>query len=438
MDETPERRPRRLAVALAAALVLIAAGTALAVFGGDETEPPAAVDLEAVRAAAAEYAECVRGQGIADYPDPQVEDDGSVMFTNLSELEAPQEEVEAAQDTCHHILEAVTPSEGGEERHEINPAAAGWEQVRADGDCQCADGSDYGFYAREADPEKVVLYLDGGGACWSAATCAGEGGGYQSGVEDPGGDGLFDFADERNPFADHSFVFVPYCTADLHLGNATTEYEPGLTVHHDGYANGTAALDYLAATFPDAAEVVVIGASSGSAAAPLYGGLAADLLPDAEVTVIADSSGSYPDAPVVNEQATAAWGVLDAVPDWPEYDGMTAEEWSIPGLFIQSGLHDPDIVFARHDYAHDEEQTVRLETAGVPVDDLTALIDANEAMIEDAGVNVLSYVAPGSHHLALDGDRFYAETVDGRALVDWVAEVVETGQAEDVHCTDCD
>ena len=28
----------------------------------------------------------------------------------------------------------------------------------------------------------------------------------------------------RNPVADDTFIFVPYCTQDLHFGNSTVEY----------------------------------------------------------------------------------------------------------------------------------------------------------------------------------------------------------------------
>jgi hypothetical protein len=92
----------------------------------------------------------------------------------------------------------------------------------------------------------------------------------------------------------------------VHLGNATRKYAPGLTVRHKGYANGSAALDHLVATFPAATEVVVMGESAGSVAAPLYAGLVSDRLPDARITVLADGSGSYPDVRRVHE-IFAAW-----------------------------------------------------------------------------------------------------------------------------------
>ena len=120
------------------------------------------------------------------------------------------------------------------------------------------------------------------------------GAGRRSELDEPG---IFDLDDPRNPFADWSMVYVPYCTGDLHLGTVTTPYSPTLTVQHKGFVNGTAALDALASTFPDATEIVVAGESAGAAPAPLYAGLAADRLPDASVTVLADGAGSYPDQP---------------------------------------------------------------------------------------------------------------------------------------------
>jgi len=316
---------------------------------------------------------------------------------------------------------------------------ATWQEIVPGGDCRCADGSEFSFWVRQANVEKVVFYLQDGGACWSAATCAPGRDLYNTTVDEgPTGEGgIFDVADERNPFADHSIVYVPYCTGDAHLGNAVREYTPDLVVHHAGYANGTAALDHLAATFPGATEVVVIGESAGSIAAPLYAGLVSDLLPDARITVLSDGSGAFPDASEINELVGPAWGTSGVVPTWPGNAGLTEEPWSFPGLFIQSGRHDPQIVFARHDYADDETQASFLDLVGIRRDDLLSLIDANEAQIEGAGVNLLSFVAPGGEHTVLSDGPFYREAVQGQSFVDWVASLIAGEPVGDVHCTEC-
>jgi hypothetical protein len=316
--------------------------------------------------------------------------------------------------------------------------AQGWERVTPGGDCQCADGSEFSFWMRKANPRKVVLYLQDGGACFSARTCAPDRGLYQTKVnEGPAGKGgIFDFADERNPFADYSVVYVPYCTGDVHIGNTTAKYAPGLTVHHKGYVNGTAALEHVAATLPGAKDVVVIGESAGSIAAPLYAGLVSDRIPDARITVLADGSGAYPDTPVIN-RLISAWAGDTAIPPWHQKGDPTAEQRSFPGLFIQSGRHDRKIVFARHDYAYDAEQASRLSGVGTPPGDLLTRIDANETQIEDAGVHLLSYIAPGDEHTVLSDGPFYTETVNGKKLVDWVTRLIEGKTVDDVRCREC-
>jgi hypothetical protein len=93
----------------------------------------------------------------------------------------------------------------------------GWERVVPGGDCQCWDGSEFSFWVREASPKKVVYYLESGGG-FSAETCAPDRGFYKTKITARPTSGIFDFADERNPFADYSVVYVPYCTGDVHIG----------------------------------------------------------------------------------------------------------------------------------------------------------------------------------------------------------------------------
>jgi hypothetical protein len=317
------------------------------------------------------------------------------------------------------------------------PAASadqGWERIRPGGDCKCSDGSEFSFWVRTASPKKVVFYLEDGGACFSAETCEPRRQLYNIKVgEGPAGEsGIFDFADERNPFADYSAVYVPYCTADVFLGDTTTKYAPGLTVHHKGYVNGTTALDHLVEQFPRATQVVVIGESAGSVAAPLYAGLVSDRLPKARVTALADGSGSYPDVPRTRA-ILAAWGTRTALPAWPE----TTQRWSFPGLFIRTGRHDSRIVFARHDYAYDAQQRRWYPYLGGPAGDLLSRMIANETRIERAGVNVSSYTAPGRDHTALTDGPFYTETVNAERLVDWVTRLIAGKPVADVRCRRC-
>jgi Pectinacetylesterase len=329
----------------------------------------------------------------------------------------------------------------------MSGGASEWEKVVPGGDCECADGSEFAFWERRADPTKVVLFLDGGGACFDAETCAFTGGpaggeeNYDWSVhgDDPSSDGgIFDFARGDNPFGDYSFILVPSCTGDAHLGDVTREYSPELTVEHNGFVNGTAALSYLAENYPDATQVVVVGKTVGSIAAPVYGGLVADLLPDAQVTVLGGQSGHIPDDPELNTEIVGQWGVYDNMPDWEVNEGLTARDWGPTRFWIQAGLHDPEIVLARFDFAYDASAVESAESEGQDPSTLLATIDANEAAIEAAGVVLHSYTAPGVDHGIFEWPKFYEIEVNGVRLVDWVDALIAGQPLDDVHCDQCD
>jgi hypothetical protein len=285
-----------------------------------------------------------------------------------------------------------------------------------------------------------VFFLDGGGICFDARTCAFVPESYDWKVNDDPAteDGIFNFARADNPFRDYSFVYVPSCTGDMHLGDATRKYSPRLTVEHKGFVNGTAALRYLTDNYPAATKVVVVGKSVGSVAAPVYGGLVADQLPDAQVTVFGAQSGHVPDDPDLNARFLGElWGAYHNMPDWKVNEGLRARDWGPPRFWIQAGLHDPEIVLARFDYAYDKEAAQGAELLGLNPSDLLATIDANEAAIEKAGIVLHSFTAPGDGHGILEWPRFYELEVNGEKLVDWVTKLVAGKAVDDVHCTTC-
>lgn len=170
-----------------------------------------------------------------------------------------------------------------------------------------------------------------------------------------------------------------------YLGDRTRGYSPELTVDY-GFVNGITALDYLKRNFPDADRIVVAGESAGSVAATVCAGLISDALPDAQISVFADSSGAYPNDPDLNTEILAQWRTFGTGPDWEVNDELTPQDWGTRRFGIQASLHDPDIVMARFDHAYEEEQTANMGLAGADTSDVRTSIDANEAAIEDAVV----------------------------------------------------
>ena len=131
----------------------------------------------------------------------------------------------------------------------------------------------------------------------------------------------------------------------------------------------------LATQFPDTAQLVVTGESAGSVPTPLYAGLAHDLLPNAEITVLADGSGAYPDVPAINAVIGALWGTEAAIPPWPENAGLTAATWSFPACSCR-----PTSTIPRSSSAATTTRSTGCSSsspvlAGIPADDLVTLID---------------------------------------------------------------
>ncbi|WP_082569424.1 pectin acetylesterase-family hydrolase [Microbacterium sp. Root180] len=321
-----------------------------------------------------------------------------------------------------------------------------WTRVTPGGDCQCADGSEFAFWEWRADPTRVVIFLNGGGVCWDAATCAltgdhGESDFYDwsiQGTEPENRSGMFDITRGDNPFSEYSFIYVSSCTGDAHLGNVTQDYSSSLTVEHRGYVNGTAALAYLAENYPDATEVIVVGKTAGSVAAPIYGGLVADLLPDATVTVFGAQSGAWPDDQRFNADILEGqWGAYSAMPDWA-VAGLGVREWGVPRFWSQAARHDPRLVLARFDFAFDPQAASEVTRwIGAEDSDLLEIIDDNEATIEASGATLHSYTAPGADHQIFEPNKFYDLEVNGVRLVDWLDTLVTADPPADVHCDQC-
>jgi hypothetical protein len=313
-----------------------------------------------------------------------------------------------------------------------------WETVDAPSDCMCADGSPFHFYLREASPTKVLFFLEGGGACFSAQMCTPGSGTYSENISPlsqlENSAGIFDFTNPENPFADYSVVYVPYCTGDVHSGNITQDYGNGVVIEHKGFVNASNALDTMIKRFPDTAQLVVAGSSAGSFPTPVFAAMAGDQLPDADLKVFADSSGAVPDAMGF---VVGNWGTLETLPDWPEMDGLTVDKFTPAYTFIKAAEHNPKITFARHDFAFDSVLSSFARMAGLSPEDLVSVMRTNESKVEATGVNVANWISPGDDHTIAGRAQFYTEEMNGVRFVDWFTAFMNGTPEADNYCVDC-
>ena len=75
--------------------------------------------------------------------------------------------------------------------------------------------------------------------------------------------------------------------------------------------------------------------------------------------------------------------------------------------------------------------------AGLEDSSVKAVLDINEDLTEDAGIDLPVYVAPGTDHTIMGAGYFYDTEVEGVRFVDWLTDFIAGEPIDDVVCTDC-
>lgn len=346
---------------------------------------------------------------------------------------------------------AVLAQDGDSMMPAFDDLDEGWNIMVPAGDTICSNGTEFNFYVRPADPEKLLVYFQGGGACWFGETCdLGATPTYDPFVDEtdvPTESGIFEFMNTENPFADYTMVMVPYCTGDVHIGNQVTTYEVAatdevdaheVTINHMGYTNSMSAINWAFENVEAPQDIFVTGSSAGSIPSPFYTMFVAEQYPDAHITQLGDASGGYrnPDAiPLI----MGAWGTLSILPDWEEFADVTEENLSFETLYIAAAQRYPDVTFSQFNAAHDETQYFFLSLTGIVDTPLPDLLEASFAEIEaGASDNFVTYTSGGEMHTILGRPEFYTYDSDGVRFVDWITALANGDDVENVMCVDCE
>ncbi len=140
----------------------------------------------------------------------------------------------------------------------------------------CIAGSEYSVFTRKGKKNKLLIFEQGGGACWQDFyNCN-----VLSEAQEPPGDeapqGIFDFDNKDNPFKDYSIVYMPYCDGSVFTGDndvfdpafgAAIGVPQAVVRFHRGLRNQSAGMDVAKATFPKAKRITVAGSSAGGVGA---------------------------------------------------------------------------------------------------------------------------------------------------------------------------
>jgi len=203
------------------------------------------------------------------------------------------------EETCPPLEEGDMPSLA-----DLEPGV--WRALRPGYPTGCGLRGDFVFFVRPGTGDaarNVVVEFSGGGACWKRRTCSSTPFAYLddsfSAAVDcrsfapPGAAGQ---EREGSPMEGFTYVWIPYCTQDIHFGDAVKVYEEegksSLEFKHYGFRNARVALKYVFENIQEPETVVSFGCSAGGYAAILYGGYMMKQYESlgTRVAVIADSS----------------------------------------------------------------------------------------------------------------------------------------------------
>ena len=194
-----------------------------------------------------------------------------------------------------------------------------WVFVPVDG-AKCMNGSPTGIGVNLGTSGDLVIYMEGGGACFNDNTCRS--------VAHPNGFGtaefaanigiynvgIFDRLDDKNPLRNATFIFVPYCTGDVHAGNNPTGMGGRAFV---GYANVGAYLDFIIPKSQEVRRVVLTGSSAGGFGALMNFHRTQQAFGETPVYLLDDSGPPLGDAyltPCLQKMFRDAWNLDSVLP----------------------------------------------------------------------------------------------------------------------------
>ncbi|MFT4569409.1 MAG: hypothetical protein ACI8TX_000780 [Hyphomicrobiaceae bacterium] len=389
---------------------------------------------------------CVAGQ--PDVVSAQAALEGLVEGVRLSTVIAPD-----APFVFTHVVEG-TPGSGEESWGETTVQ---YEKLLLKP--RCVKDTPYSFHYKKGTVNKLLMYYQGGGACWSTGTCyiantmkAETGAGDNPDIAGTG------YASQHidNQFKDWHVVFVSYCSGDVHWGNRTTTYPNGGLTFHRGFQHARLAEKWARERFVDPEEVFSTGSSAGSYGAIMNSiNLMEVVYPSVTHNVLGDAGTG-----VITQEwldnSIAEWGVDSVLPKVLGVD--SAVELSSPEMWIRIAEAFPQHRFAQYQSAYDGSgggQSAFYNVMKFPnindiaewgnwwqntcewsacmrdfVSDISAANSATD--------NFRSYTGAGSRHTVWGSDKIFTDTTDGVPTLDSWVDAMIAGDPSwiDVDCSD--
>jgi hypothetical protein len=332
------------------------------------------------------------------------------------------------------------------------------QPVRIDGrlyepTCSDAPGADpaYAFWYKQGSADGLVVYFDGGGACWDDVTCAvprlaadrHDGEGLYKAELVPGDDpsrmrGIFDLTNARNPVRDWSILFVPYCTGDVHSGSNTARYihpdtgEP-YAIQHRGWDNVQVILHWMRANVPQPARMLVTGSSAGAYGAATHYAALREMYPRGSAVFLGDA-GQGVTTPDFFASRNTSWNYqLPA-----SVFGRNAQLTTDDDIVARLAAHFPRDRFAQYTTSYDITQRAFYGLMGAArTCDAWTNAMARDLERRQRAENFRSYMAQGETHTILRSPLFYSEQSGGEPFAEWLGALLSEQAPGNKSCTNC-
>ena len=387
---------------------------------------------------------------------------GALIATGCGDDDGPEPGVDAGPPPAEGDAGPPAETDGGAAEDAGPPAplelppleslSAGWNELLPGGETVCSRGSEFAFFVHPGTVDRVVIDFIGGGACWDATTCSFADAIFNDSVEPvrravARGEavGIYDRENEENPFRDWTHVIIPYCTGDVHWGNASQTYNEGVpgevSIEHKGAVNARVVLDWIYENFATPEQFFVTGCSAGSYGSLAWSAYVMNEYPGVPVVQFGDSG-----AGVITESffrdSFPVWNATEVIPDWIE--GLDPEEIDIfelelADLYLRLAAANPDAVLSQYNTTFDDNQTFYYSAMGGEggAEGWSERMLASTSRIVEGATNYRNFQAPGEQHCIIVQENFYEVESNGVRLVEWIQDLVDGEEVPNVTCSDC-
>jgi hypothetical protein len=287
----------------------------------------------------------------------------------------------------------------------------------------CLYGDEFRVSTREGSSDDLLIFLQGGGACWSDLCAANTSAGF--GILPIG---WTDSDPKRNPaLARFDVVFVSYCDGSVFSGDSVILANDGsIERRHRGLANLSAGIDVARLRHPKPRRIVLAGTSAGGYGTILGAAVVRLAYPHTPLFVVNDGGIGLtnPEDPSLADAIADEWKVLQFL---PASCGDCVENGQFTGIVGWALDHDPSLRVA--DFSSYQDGVIGGVFLGMEGPDFEKLLVEETGKLHAAHPDRFErFFVKGSGHTALLAG-YYDVSIEGQTLIEWIQAMLDGSDA---------